>query len=158
VNADATPLVPIHVLREPEPSVDVPPSLAADDPDYLGWGSWKAPPLRRRNRTSEARIGHEGGHKIHLTIDIDAAGKPCAIWVEAHKEGAPFRGVLDTVAVLASRLLQHGASIQAVAKPMRGVRFEPDGEVHGHESITHCTSLVDLLGQMLLAEFSEVKP
>jgi hypothetical protein len=152
--ADETPLCPIpHLLVEPEPPIrELPPSAAADDPEYL-WGDWKAPPRRRDNRTSEARIGHDTGHKLIVTIDLDDAGEPCALAATVHKEGAVFRGMLDTIATLASQALQHGASIQEVAARMRLVRFEPDGVVTEHPTIRSCTSIVDLLGQMLLAEF-----
>jgi hypothetical protein len=153
--AEDTPLCPIpHLLVEPEPSVKaLPPSAAADDPEYLRWGTWKAPPRRRQSITVEARLGSGGGSKLLVTIDLDEKGKPCAISATVHKEGAVFRGMLDCIAAIASQALQHGASIQEVAGRMRLVRFEPDGEVTEHPTITACTSVVDLLGQMLLAEF-----
>lgn len=161
VSADATPLCPIpHLLCDSAPSVrEVSISHAADDPGMLArgpnlpWGTRKALPARRRNRTVEARIGAEGGHKLHLTVDLDNDGRPCAIKVSVHKEGAVFRGMLDAFADQASAQLQRGAPIQEVASEMRFVRFEPDGLVHGHDTIKSCTSLVDLLGQLLLAEF-----
>ena len=167
MTAELTPLPTPHLLAEPAPSAPVrelPTTADLDDPEImrrapsaaaraLAWGDRKDPPRKRRNRTSEARIGNEDGHKIHLTVDLDEAANPCAIWVAVHKEGAPFRGVLDTVAALASRLLQCGVPIQVVAAEMRNVHFEPSGPVVGHDSITECRSLVDLLGQMLLADF-----
>lgn len=119
----------------------------------LAWGQRKAPPWWRQNITSEARLAAGGGHKIHLTVDLDEGGRPCAIAVSVHKEGAVFRGMLDGFADQASIALEYGAPIQEVAMRMRYVRFEPDGEVEGHPTIRRCTSLVDLLGQMLLAEF-----
>lgn len=145
-DADMTPLVPLDVCPPP-------PSRASSRPSpVLEWGDWKAPPRRRNNRTSEARIA-QGGHKIHLTIDLGDDGRPCAIKAHVHKEGAVFRGMLDAISDLASQTLQHGAAIQEVAMRMRFVRFEPSGAVEGHGTIKGCTSLIDLLGQMLLAEF-----
>lgn len=144
-----TPLVPIELapvsIREPADPDDRAPARE--------WGSWQAPPRRRRNRISEARIGPSGGHKVHLTIDLDDAGRPCAIWVDVHKEGAVFRGMLSTIAALASQALQHGADVHEVTARLLGQRFEPDGAVEGHESITECLSIVDLLGRMIEAEF-----
>lgn len=144
-----TPLVPIELapvsLRDPvDPDDRAPPRE---------WGSWQAPPRRRRNRISEARIGHGGGHKVHLTIDLTDDGRPCAIWVDVHKEGAVFRGMLSAIAALASQALQHGADVHEVTARMLGQRFEPDGAVEGHESVTECLSIVDLLGRMIEAEF-----
>jgi len=147
-SADKTPLVAIDVFPPAPPSIErraVPPKEDAS----LPWGTWKAPPRRRRNITDEARLGAEDGHKVHLTVDFDDAGKPCAIAVAVHKEGSVFRGMLDTAAALASQALQHGASMAEVANRLIGVRFEPSGSVCGHESIEECLSLVDLLGQML---------
>jgi len=125
----------------------------------LPWGAWKRPPPRRPCVTVEARIGSEGGHKVHLQIDFEGPGDtpetrglPVEIAVQVHKEGAPFRGLIDTIAANASQSLQHGATIGEVIDRMRGVRFEPDGDVFGHESIVTCLSLVDLVGQMLAAE------
>ena len=117
------------------------------------WGSWQAPPRRRRNIGREARIATGSGHKLHLKIDLDDSGAPCAIKAEVHKEGSVFRGMLDTICALASQALQHGASIHEVAERMIGVRFEPDGAVEGHAAVTECLSIVDLLGRMIEAEF-----
>jgi hypothetical protein len=133
-----------------------PPSIREPaEPDDRGsprtWGTWQAPPRRRRNITSTARL--PGAGKVHLTIDLDDAGQPCAIWVEVHKEGSIVRGMLDAAAALASQGLQHGASIHEVASRLIGVRFEPDGAVEGHATVRECLSIVDLLGRMIEAEF-----
>lgn len=117
------------------------------------WGTWQAPPRRRRNVGREARIAVGSGHKLHLKIDFDDAGQPCAIKAEVHKEGSVFRGMLDTICALASQGLQHGASIHEVASRLIGVRFEPDGAVEGHATVRECLSIVDLLGRMIEAEF-----
>jgi hypothetical protein len=119
------------------------------------WGSWKRPPNRRANITSEARIGKAEGHKVHLTIDFDGDGKPCVIKLEVHKEGAVFRGMCDALAASMSQSLQHGATLAEVADRLIGIRFEPDGAVFGHDAITACTSIVDLVGQMLAAEVGQ---
>lgn len=141
--------------RGPRPSRDPLASIDGQDarPCGLTWGAWRPPPRKRANVTATARL--PGAGKIHLTIDLDANGQPCAVWVEVHKEGSIVRGMLDCVAALASQALQHGALIQEVAARMIGVRFEPDGPVEGHDTIAMCTSIVDLIGQMLLAEFSD---
>ena len=135
---------------------DTPPSIREPaDADDRGpartWGTWQAPPRRRRNITSTARL--PGAGKVHLTIDLDDAGHPCAIWIEVHKEGSIVRGMLDAAAALASQGLQHGASIHEVAERMIGVQFEPDGAVEGHALVKECLSIVDLLGRMIEAEF-----
>jgi hypothetical protein len=132
-------------IREPADADDRGPARA--------WGSWQAPPRRRRNIGREARIATGSGHKLHLKIDLDDAGQPCAIKAEVHKEGSVFRGMLDTICALASQALQHGASIHEVAERMIGVRFEPDGAVEGHAAVKECLSIVDLLGRMIEAEF-----
>lgn len=127
------------------------PADANDRGPARTWGSWQAPPRRRRNITSTARL--PGAGKVHLTIDLDDSGQPCAIWVEVHKEGSIVRGMLDAAAALASQALQHGASIHEVASRLIGVRFEPDGAVEGHAAVKECLSIVDLLGRMIEAEF-----
>lgn len=150
--------LPASIGREPIAAAmtAAPPSIREPaDADDRGpartWGTWQAPPRRRRNITSTARL--PGAGKVHLTIDLDDAGHPCAIWVEVHKEGSIVRGMLDAAAALASQGLQHGASIHEVAERMIGVRFEPDGAVEGHATVRECLSIVDLLGRMIEAEF-----
>ena len=152
--------MPLPAVADVEPiaaaMTAAPPSIREPaDADDRGparvWGSWQAPPRRRRNITSTARP--PGAGKVHLTIDLDDSGQPCAIWVEVHKEGSIVRGMLDAAAALASQALQHGASIHEVASRLIGVRFEPDGAVEGHAAVKGCLSIVDLLGRMIEAEF-----
>ena len=156
IAADATPLVPIDICPPAPPSI-MRKSAPTPTVTELPWGVWKAPPRRRRNITDEARIGGKDGHKVHLTVDFNDEGKPCAIAVAVHKEGSVFRGMLDTVAALASLALQHGTSMAEVANRMIGVRFEPSGPVYGHDTIQECLSLVDLFGRML-AQFETYEP
>ena len=154
IAADATPLVAIDICPPAPPSI-MRKSAPTPTVTELPWGVWKAPPRRRRNITEEARIGSEDGHKIHLTVDFDNEGKPCAVVAVVHKEGAVFRGMLDAMAAGASQSLQHGASVAEVANRYIGVRFEPSGPVYEHDTIKECLSVVDLFGQML-AQFESI--
>lgn len=114
----------------------------------LRWGQRLPLPSRRAHTITGA---HVQGHGVHLTIE-SVAGRPVAVAVEIHKEGSPFRGLLSTVADLVSGNLQRGAPVAEVVETLRGVHFEPSGDVTGHPTITACTSIVDLVGQMLAAE------
>lgn len=119
------------------------------------WGTRKRPPTRRDNVTLAARIGGPDGKNVHVTIGFDGAGKAVEVFVTVDKEGSVFRGLLDTVARLASAELQRGAGVAEVVKQLRGARFEPSGIVVGHPTITDCVSVVDLVGQMLAAEVGQ---
>lgn len=153
MSATGTPLRPIEVCPPaPVSGVGIVADVENDGDRGRAWGAWKAPPRRCGLVRNEARIGATKT-KVHVEIATDAAGKPVLLRVEVHKEGSVFRGMLDALSALASQALQHGASVHEVAARLRGVRFEPDGAVVGHETITECTSVVDLVGRMIEAEF-----
>lgn len=154
--AEQTPLVPIHVFRDPEPSAPgVPQSLAADDPGLLaralGRGDREHPPGRRPLVTHALRIGE--AHKVHISVGLRDDGTVREFFVDlAHKEGAPLRAIGHIVATSNSLALQHGASLRSVCAALRAAYFDPAGKVHGHDTITVAYSLFDLVAQVLEAE------
>lgn len=144
--ADVTPLVPIHLLRDPEPSVEVPPSLAADDPTYLARGMREPRPTKRRSVTHGLDLA---GHSVHIGLSKRPDGTVFEFFVDLHKEGAPLRGAAHVVAASNSASLQRGTSLRVVCNSLRSSFFEPAGTVTGHERITHADSLFDLVAQVL---------
>ncbi len=117
------------------------------------WGQRIALPSRRPNSTTTA---HVQGHGVHLTVDYSGS-HPIAIAIEVHKEGSVFRGLMYAIADLVSGNLQRGAPVDEVVMMLRAVHLEPSGMVSGHPTITDCTSIVDLVGQMLAAEVTRVR-
>ncbi len=63
------------------------------------------------------------------------------------------RTAYDVLGRLASLALQYGAPLEKVGEMLMGAKFEPAGPVQLHARIKNCTSLPDLIGRHLLAEF-----
>lgn len=99
-------------------------------------------PKRRRGHTIEASVGN---HTVVITTGEYDDGSVGEIFIDMHKEGSAFRSVMNCVAILTSLCLQHGVPLDLIVKRFTGMRFEPDGIVKGHTTITHATSVIDFI-------------
>lgn len=99
-----------------------------------------------------------GGHKVFIQVDFwPGTRRVFGFFVDLHKEGAPLRSTAAIVAESNNRALQQGASLESVCEALRTAGFEPNGLVTGHETITHATSLFDLVAQVLEDEDEELR-
>jgi ribonucleoside-diphosphate reductase alpha chain len=117
-------------------------------------------PKRRRGVTFSGAVG---GHLVTVTTGEHDDGSLGEIFVDMHKEGAAFRSVMSSFAIVVSIALQYGVPLEALIKRFVGVRFEPAGHVSGHETITSATSVLDFIFKALAHEYaptalSEVQP
>lgn len=103
-------------------------------------------PMRRRGFTQQA---HVGGHSIFFSTGEFLDGRLGEVFFEIHKEGAPFRGMFSALAIAMSIGLQHGVPLEAFVSSLAGLRFEPAGDVDGHEQISEASSIVDYLARAL---------
>jgi ribonucleoside-diphosphate reductase alpha chain len=133
--ADMTPLPASGIV------VRLPTPLARGDRERL--------PRKRRSETYTAAVG---GHKVHVSIGCNAVGKPLEVWVDLHREGAPFRGALHLIAESTSQALQYGVPLAEVIKTLASHKFDPSGDVEGHDTITHVDSVPHFVA-LLLAEY-----
>lgn len=103
-------------------------------------------PARRNGFTQHA---HVGGTSIFFTTGEYPGCALGEVFFEIHKEGAPFRGMFNALAISLSIGFQHGVPLEAYVASLEGLRFEPAGEVQGHDEITFATSIVDYLARAL---------
>ena len=66
-----------------------------------------------------------------------------------YKEGASFRGLINSFAILASKALQYGVPLDELVDTFTFTRFEPAGMVDGHEAIKNATSILDYVFRSL---------
>ncbi|MDA3843904.1 MAG: vitamin B12-dependent ribonucleotide reductase [Candidatus Kapabacteria bacterium] len=97
-------------------------------------------PMKRSGFIREARVG---GHKVFLRTGEYEDGSLGEIFIDMYKEGASFKGLLNTFAVLASKALQYGVPLEELVDSFTFTRFEPAGPVFGHEAIKSATSILD---------------
>jgi ribonucleoside-diphosphate reductase alpha chain len=103
-------------------------------------------PIRRRlpkKRHGHVREAFVGGHKVYLRTGEYEDGTLGEIFIDMYKEGASFKGLLNTFAVLASKALQYGVPLEELVDSFTFTRFEPAGMVQGHEAIKNATSILD---------------
>ena len=117
-------------------------------------------PFKRQGFTQEARVA---GHKVYLRTGEYEDGSPGEIFIDMHKEGAPFRSMLNCFAIAVSKGLQYGVPLEEFVDTFTFTRFEPSGMVD-HPNIKFATSVIDYIFRVLgyeylgRTDFLQVKP
>jgi ribonucleoside-diphosphate reductase alpha chain len=107
-------------------------------------------PKKRRGFTQEASVG---GHKVFLRTGEYDDGSLGEIFIDMHKEGAAFRGLMNCFAISISMGLQHGVPLSSYVEQFTFTRFEPQGTVLGHPNIKFATSMIDYIFRVLGVEY-----
>lgn len=107
-------------------------------------------PKKRHGFVREAYVG---GHKVYLRTGEYEDGTLGEIFIDMYKEGASFRGLLNSFAILVSKALQYGIPLDELVDTFTFTRFEPSGIVMGHESIKASTSILDYVFRSLGADY-----
>lgn len=105
----------------------------------------KLPP----KRSGIIRESNVGGHKVYLRTGEYEDGQLGEIFIDMYKEGAAFRGLLNSFAVLTSKALQYGVPLEELVESFTFTRFEPAGMVTGHDAIKNSTSVLDYVFRSL---------
>jgi ribonucleoside-diphosphate reductase alpha chain len=107
-------------------------------------------PSKRRGFTQEAKVG---GHKIYLRTGEYGDGALGEIFIDMHKEGAAFRGIMNCFAIAISKGLQYGVPLEEFVDTFTFTRFAPQGQVQGHPNIKIATSVLDYVFRVLGLEY-----
>jgi hypothetical protein len=107
-------------------------------------------PARRSGYTQKAAVG---GHKLFLRTGEYADGQIGEIFVGLHKEGAAFRGLMDSFAIAVSMGLQHGVKLSEFVETFTFTRFGPAGAVEGDPAVDRATSLLDYIFRNLAVNY-----
>ena len=117
-------------------------------------------PAKRTGFTQEARVA---GNKLFLRTGEYDNGTLGEIFIDMHKEGAPFRSMLNCFAIAVSKGLQYGVPLEEFVDTFTFTRFEPWGTVD-HPNIKFATSIIDYVFRVLgyeyldRTDFLQVKP
>lgn len=130
-----------HVIALPPPP-EAPTVFRA----LLPRGERERLPSRRKHETFAMGVG---GHKIKIQIGTRSEGSVCELFLRLHKEGAPLRALMHTIARLVSACVQYGMPLAEIAADLRAHEGGPVLDVEGHEEIGHALSLIDAIGQVL---------
>src|SRR6185312_16920671 len=94
----------------------------------------------RSGYTQKASVG---GHKLFVRTGEYDDGTLGEIFVALQKEGAAFRGLMDSFAHAVSLGLQHGVPLETFVEAFTLTRFGPAGAVEGDAAVKQATSLLD---------------
>ena len=95
------------------------------------------------------------GHEGYITVGLYDDGAPGEVFITMSKGGSTIRGLLDSIGILTSLLLQHGVELERIADKFRYARFEPLGYTSGCADITTATSVLDYVFHWLVLRFSD---
>lgn len=108
-------------------------------------------PNRREHITQKVKIA--GQRTLDISVHDDEHPAEIFPRVKGRDCSSELIGLYDVVARLMSLALQYGAPLEKVGDLLTGIKFEPCGLVVGHDRLTHCSSLPDLIGRHLLVEY-----
>jgi ribonucleoside-diphosphate reductase alpha chain len=118
-------------------------------------------PSRRSGYTQKAKIG---GHSIFIRTGEYDDGSLGEIFLDMHKEGAAFRSLLNSFAIVVSLGLQYGVPLEEYVDAFTFSKFEPNGLVQGHDYVKMSTSVIDYIFRDLAISYlkrtdlGQVKP
>jgi ribonucleoside-diphosphate reductase alpha chain len=133
-------------ILQAEKAVDIPAAPVAGNT-----GSAKIPgargvrkplPSRRMGYTQKVRIG---GHSVYIRTGEYEDGSLGEIFLDMHREGAAFRGLLHSFAITVSLGLQYGVPLEEYVDAFAFTKFEPNGPVQGHDYVKMATSVIDCI-------------
>jgi len=113
-------------------------------------------PQRHRLPNERPAVNHKfviGQHEGYLNVGLyPETGKPGELFIHMAKEGSTVSGLMDTVGILTSILLQYGVPLEVITNKLRHVRFEPSGFT-GFEPVPFAQSPIDYVFRWLAYKY-----
>lgn len=113
-------------------------------------------PVTRRSITHKVELSGEDGqlHDVYMTVGLFEDGSPGELFITTGKLGSTMRGLLDTIGIEASMLMQYGVPLRAVCEKLSHIAFEPAGKTSNPiEELARCSSMVDYIFRWLAYTF-----
>jgi len=99
-------------------------------------------PSRRGGYTQKVKID---GHTIYLRTGEYEDGQLGEVFLDLNKEGTLLRSVMNCFAIAVSLGLQYGVPLEEYVDVFTFTRFEPNGQVIGHDNLKRATSIIDFI-------------
>jgi len=107
-------------------------------------------PDRRETQRQKVKIA---GKRIYVDVGFYEDGTVGEVFLVLENTGANTRWLVDEIARLSSKLIQHGCPVEQIAEGWLGTKGTPCGPVQEHDRIKNCTSVLDFVARHLLVEF-----
>ena len=98
----------------------------------------------------------EGNEELdgYINVGLYPDGRPGEVFIKISKQGSTISGLMNTVGILTSMLLQYGVKVDVIARKLEHSRFEPSGRSQNSD-IRYAKSVVDYIFRWLGTEFSD---
>ena len=103
-------------------------------------------PNRRKSWTQKVKVG---GQTLHITFSEYPDGHLGEIFVDCSKAGSALRALLHTLAIFLSIGLQYNVPLRLYVEAMKGLHFEPSGDVNGSPEVKQACSIIDFIAQQI---------
>lgn len=110
-----------------------------------------SPPPIRKAVVHEAKVGDMG---ILVKVGFYDNGDIAEVYADTN-DSQVVKGLLNTMSIMASHMIQRNIPISDVANMLRKEKFEPSGFVSKHPNIRHVHSLGDLIAKVLEYEIGD---
>jgi len=113
--------------------------------------------IRKYLPTTRNSITHKfsiSGYEGYLTVGMFDNGDPGELFIVMAKEGSTIGGLMDTIGVLTSLLLQYGVTTEKLREKFAHTRFEPSGHSKCKE-IGEASSIPDYIFRWLDMTFNK---
>lgn len=118
--------------------------------------SMRGGPDRKRLPKDRPAHNHKfqvGNHEGYLNVGLyPDSQRPGELFITVAKEGSTVRGLMDTIGVLTSLLLQYGVPLSVLTDKLRHSRFEPAGFT-GNPKLPMASSIIDYIFRWLSIQF-----
>ncbi|MDO8537725.1 MAG: hypothetical protein Q7S21_02470 [archaeon] len=112
-------------------------------------GEKKELAYKRHGYTTRTMIG---GNKVFVRTGEYPDGTLGEIFLDMHKEGAAFRGLLGCFSIAISYGLQYGVPLEKYVDAFTFTRFEPSGRTD-HPYVKSSTSIVDFVFRVIALDY-----
>jgi ribonucleoside-diphosphate reductase alpha chain len=109
-----------------------------------------APPPIRKAVVHEAKVGDMG---VLVKVGFYDDGRIAEVYADTN-DSQLVKGLLNTLSIMASHMIQRNIPISDIAKMLRKEKYEPSGFVTKHPHIKRVDSLGDLIAKVLELEAS----
>jgi ribonucleoside-diphosphate reductase alpha chain len=113
-----------------------------------------SPPSIRKAVVHEAKVGTMG---VLVKVGFYNDGRIAEVYADTN-DSQIVKGLLNTLSIMASHMIQRNVPIKDIANMLRKEKFEPSGFVTKHPSIKRVESLGDLIAKVLEIENVTVNP
>ena len=114
-------------------------------------------------RTANVHKAAINGLTLYITASYYEDGRLAEIFATTGRQGSLVKGLLESLSITISKMLQYGIAPKDIASMYRGQKYEPNGFVSEHPYIRQVDSISDLISKIIDIEmgdytYCQVKP